>query len=329
MIDKAKKLLVLSSGGDAPGMNAAIRSVVRTALYNNFEVYGAVGGYQGILDKKIIAMNNRFVGNCIQKGGTILKTGRCQEFFQHEVRVKAAQIINEQNFSAMIVLGGNGSFNGARLLADIAKIQTIGIPCTIDNDIYGTEYTIGFDTACNTALDAIDKIRDTAFSHNRNFLIEVMGRKSGFIAVEVGIAGGAEYILIPEYPTSSADLAAKIKRQNHTKQASIMVMTEGDTPGSSIHFAAELKELTGIDFKVCILGHTQRGGSPSVRDRTVASIMGAEAVKAVVNGSSNKMLAIESGALVFKDFPPEDKPSRNFHDQELLKINSILCDISD
>ena len=328
MNKKARKLLVLSSGGDAPGLNAAIRSVVRTARYHQFEVYGAVGGYAGILEEKIIPMNKRFVGNCIQKGGTILKTGRCKAFYEAKNRAKAAQIIRSQGFDAMIVLGGNGSFNGAKLLADIANIQTIGIPCTIDNDIYGTEYTIGFDTACNTALTAIDKIRDTAFSHNRHFLIEVMGRDAGFLAVEVGIAGGAELILIPEFPLSKEELVTRLSHRSEDKQASIVVKTEGRTPGTSIQLADDIKEMSGIEFKVCILGHTQRGGTPSVKDRTIASIMGAEAVNAIMHGSSNKMLAIEHGDLVFKNVPPADKPSRSFQDAELLHMNSILCDLA-
>jgi 6-phosphofructokinase 1 len=327
MTNKIKKILVITSGGDAPGMNAAIRAIVRTAIHYGIEVYGSGLGYQGLVERDIFPLSVDFVANSIQRGGTILKTARYPEFHKPEVRRIAANVLKEFGIDALIVLGGDGSFRGAALLEKEFDLKVMGIPCTIDNDIRGTDYTIGFDTACNTALQAIDRIRDTAFSHNRNFLVEVMGRASGFLAVTVGIAGGAEFILIPEDPLSSEQLAARINARRRKKLGSIIVVAEADQAGRSFKLAEDLKKLVGMEYKVCILGHTQRGGSPTVEDRKVASLMGSRAVDALLEGKSQKMLGMRKGELVLAEFPDPSLGARQFDDPELIRINQVLCDI--
>ncbi len=326
MSTEIKKLIVLTSGGDAPGMNAAIRAVVRTAVHYGIEVYGSEMGYCGLVNKKIYPLTQASVANCIQRGGTILKTARSEKFYEQSVRDQCRQFLLSQSINAMIVLGGDGSFTGASLLAN-NKLSVIGIPCTIDNDIVDTEYCIGFDTARNTALEAIDKIRDTAFSLDRNFIIEVMGRSSGFLAVDVGIAGGAEIILTPEFPMSAQDMLQKMQKKRRKKMSSIIVIAEADSPGRSLNIAAELKQLSGINYKVCILGHTQRGGSPSLMDRKMASIMGAKAVEALRQGQSKQMTAVNHGVITLVDFPDPDHSTRYFSDEELLRLNEIICEI--
>lgn len=326
MPSKLNKIAILSSGGDSPGMNAAIRAAVRFAHYCNLEVYGVEGGYRGLVEKKIHKMDNISVANCIQRGGTILKTDRCIEFKNKQVRDQCREFLAQQDIDGLIVLGGDGSFAGAATLANEGGPNVIGIPCTIDNDIVGTEYCIGFDTARNTALNAIDKIRDTALSLDRNFIIEVMGRSSGFLAVDVGIAGGAEIILIPEFPTQAKDLVTQIQKHRRKKLASIIVAAEADQPGHSVQLAEQIKQLSGIDYRVCILGHTQRGGTPTVVDRRIASIMGAKAVQSLVNGENKKMIAALHGKTQAADFPEPGKGRRYFQDQELLNINQIICD---
>lgn len=322
-----KKIVILTSGGDAPGMNAAIRAAVRTALYYDIEVYGAESGYAGLAAKKLIPLDARSVANCIQRGGTILKTQRFLPFHQKPVRDQVREYLAEQKVDALIVVGGNGSFQGAAVLEDEGGPATIGIPCTIDNDINGTDYCIGFDTACNTALQAIDKIRDTAFSLERNFIIEVMGRSSGFIAVDVGVAGGAEIITTPEFPLSDEALVEKIKLQHTKKLASIIVMAEADKPGHSLAIAEKIKQLTGIEYRVCILGHTQRGGTPTVKDRVVASLMGAKAIEALREGHTQKMTAFLGGQVTLAPLPDPKNPTLYFRDKELLRLNQIICEI--
>ncbi len=327
MANQPKKLLVLSSGGDAPGMNAAIRAAVRSARYYDIDVYGAENGYTGLMQEQIMPLSEADVANCIMRGGTILKTGRCPAFKEKAVRDQCRAFLKQQQFDAMIVLGGDGSFAGAELLAEEGGPAVIGIPCTIDNDINGTEYCIGFDTACNTALEAIDKIRDTAFSFDRNFLIEVMGRSSGFLAVEVGIAGGAEVILIPEYPLTPDELVEKIQNKHRKKLASIIVVAESDQPGCSIKLAEDIKNRSGIEYRVCILGHTQRGGTPTVHDRKVASLMGANAVEALRAGHTKLMTAIQKGKYCLTPFPQPGKGTRYFNDEQVLKLNEVICSI--
>lgn len=327
MTRPAKKIVLLTSGGDAPGMNAVIRAVVRMAVYHEFEILGSEMGFQGLVDKKLLPLNARSVANCIQRGGTILKAGRCKDFRDKGTRDQVREFLRQENIDALIVIGGNGSFTGATQLQKEGGPNVIGIPCTIDNDVNGTDYCIGFDTACNTALNAIDKIRDTAFSHEHNFLIEVMGRASGFIAANVGMAGGAEIILTPEFPMNIDQLSTLIKKQIGKKTISIIVVAEANQPGHSFDLAKQIKAKTGIDYKVCVLGHTQRGGTPSDKDRVIGSLMGARAVEALKKGLTQKMMASHNGNIIEVDFPPPDDATRFFNDQELLKINQVICEI--
>ncbi len=320
-----KKIIVLTSGGDAPGMNAAIRAVVRTGSYYGLKVYGCKLGYQGLVDEKLISLEPESVANCIQHGGTILKADRCMDFYEKSVRDRCRAFLKSETIDGLIVIGGNGTFRGAALLSEEGGPAVIGIPGTIDNDIYNTEYTIGFDTARNTALQAIDKIRDTASSHNRNFVVEVMGRRSGFLAVDVGIAGGAEIILIPEVDISYQAIADKLTQHKRPKQSSIIVVAEADKPGRSFEIAKQLEHITGITYRVCILGHTQRGGSPTTADRLIASEMGYLAVKSLIENQSHKMTAMNQGRLALAPFPTEENTTRVFTDKRLLELNDVLC----
>jgi 6-phosphofructokinase 1 len=320
-----KKIVVLTSGGDAPGMNAAIRAVVRTGHYYGLAVYGCKFGYQGLVDQQLIPLQPENVANCIQQGGTILKAERCEAFYKQEIRDKCRAFLQAEQIDGLVVIGGNGTFQGASLLAEEGGPAVIGIPGTIDNDIPNTEYTIGFDTARNTALMAIDKIRDTASSHNRNFLVEVMGRKSGFLAVDVGIAGGAEIIIIPEAEISIEKMATNLASHKRLKQSSIIVVAEADQPGRSFQIAKQLEALTHQAFRVCILGHTQRGGTPTTLDRLLASEMGYLAVKSLVEGFSHKMTAMQQNKLLLSAFPKKGGHTRQFTNKQLLEVNEVLC----
>lgn len=321
------KLLILSSGGDAPGMNAAIRAVVRYGLHAGMEVYGCLQGFEGLIHQQIEPLEADAVANCIQRGGTILKTARSDTFRQPEVQARCIDYLVEQKFDSIVVLGGNGSFQGANKLAQGANLQVVGIPCTIDNDIPGTEYCIGFDTACNTALESIDRIRDTALSHDRNFIVEVMGRASGFLAVEVGIAGGAECIITPEFPISAEKIVDIIRRKKRKKLTSIIVCAEANQPGHSIRLAAEIQRISGLEYKTCILGHIQRGGTPSVKDRYIGTLMGSAALTAIQNGLSEKMTAVIDGDITLTSLPDATSNTQFFHREDLLKLNSIVCGI--
>ncbi len=325
-----KKILIICSGGDAPGMNAAIRAVTRCAIAKNIEVFGAEGGYVGLVNESLLPLSQKSVANCLQKGGTFLKTGRSREFHHKATRDRCREFLKKKGINGLIVLGGDGSFQGATLLSseEVTDLQVIGIPCTIDNDIPGTDYTIGFDTARNTAIQAIDKIRDTAFSTDRNFLIEVMGRSSGFLAVDVGIAGGAEMMLIPEFPISTEELIQNIQSSQRHKMASIIVVAEGGKTGHSVQLAEEIKAKTGILYTVCILGHTQRGGSPTVLDRKMAALMGARAVDAFLAGETQKMTAAKGNEIFMAPFPLIHQSTDFFSDQKLLELNNILCNVS-
>src|SRR3990167_2613540 len=322
-----KKIVTLTSGGDAPGMNAALRAVVRRAIYSNIEVFGSENGFSGLVNEQLVPLDARSVANCIQRGGTILKTKRVPEFHHPEVRQKCVTFLKKQHIDGLVVLGGDGSFTGAELLHQEGGPNVIGIPCTIDNDIQGTDYCIGFDTACNTAIEAIDKIRDTALSLDRNFIIEVMGRSSGFIAVEVGIAVGAEFILIPEFPMQFEQLAESIKNQYGKKLTSIIVAAEADQPGHTFQLANEIKEKTGIEYRVCVLGHTQRGGTPSVKDRVTAALMGAHAVEALLACKKGMMIAHVRGEITTVPFQKSERATRHFHNLDDLKTNQIICQI--
>lgn len=321
-----KKLAVLTSGGDAPGMNAAIRAVVRTAIYHEIEVVGILKGYQGLIDDECVSLTAKDVSNIIQRGGTILKTARCEAFRTNEGRAIAYQVLKKHEIDAIIVIGGDGSFAGARTLTQEYKIPVIGIPGTIDNDIAGTSYSIGFDTAVNTAIEAIDKIRDTASAHNRVFVVEVMGRNSGLIALQSGVSCGAEDILVPEQITNFDSILKQIdydKRRN--KYMRIIVVAEGDDFGGAEKLTQYIKEhFPKMDVKKAILGHIQRGGSPSHYDRWMASRFGFVAVKALLEGESEKMTAWIGSQVTLTPFQNDlPKPKVNEDDLIMAKILSI------
>jgi len=290
---------VFTSGGDAPGMNAAIRAVVRTGISSGLEVVGIHGGYSGLLDNSFEKMNLRSVANIIQRGGTVLKTGRCIEFHKPEVRQKAALNLKAAGIEGLVCIGGDGSFRGAHALFVEQQIPSIGVPGTIDNDIFGSELSIGFDTAVNTALQAIDRIRDTAASHDRVFVIEVMGRDSGFIALSAGLGGGAEIIFTPDFPVTWEKVIEKINQgQSRGKRSSIIVTAEGQKPGRAYDLAEQLRKRANIDAKVCILGHQQRGGSPTATDRILASRLGAAAIQLLLQGEKDIMVGVEGERIV-------------------------------
>ncbi len=290
-IKMMKKIGVLTSGGDAPGMNACIRSIVRTAISNNIKVIGIQRGYQGLLEKDFIEMGPRSVSNIIQRGGTILKTSRCEDFKRWDGREKAVNRLKEMNIDGIVVIGGDGTFHGAKKISEEWEVKIIGVPGTIDNDIYGTDYTVGFDTAVNTAVEAVDKIRDTAGSHDRQFIIEVMGRHAGFIALEVGMSCGAEEILIPERKTLIKKIAQRIMEGKISGKTSyIIIVGEGDEEGDAFEISHKLNRITGLEFKICVLGHIQRGGSPSAIDRILGTKLGIWAVESLLKGETGKMI---------------------------------------
>jgi 6-phosphofructokinase 1 len=295
-----KRIGVYTSGGDSPGMNAAIRAVVRTAVHHEIEVFGIYQGYVGMLQNQIRQLHSNDMANVLKNGGTLLKTGRSTEFMQQEARSKAAQHVRSHGIEGLICIGGDGSFRGAHLLSTENGIPVVGIPATIDNDIFGTDQTIGFDTAMNTAVEAIDRIRDTAASHDRLFIVEVMGRDSGFLAVEAGLAGGAEEIFFAENPVTVDDAIEHIKKGlARGKKSSILIAAEGHKPGRAYDLAESIRKKAGFDSKVCVLGHVQRGGAPTAGDRVLASRMGAAGVDALRAGQSNVMIALQNGKLVY------------------------------
>lgn len=290
---------VFTSGGDAPGMNACLRAVVRTALGSGLRVVGIRRGYAGMLCGDFEAMNHASVSNIIQLGGTILKTARSKGFCERDQRVCAARLMKEAGVEGLVAIGGDGTFRGAQCLWDEHGIPVIGVPGTIDNDIYGTDETIGYDTAVNTALDAIDRIRDTATSHERLFFVEVMGREAGFIALSVGAAGGAEMILVPEHDIGVEDIHRTILAGiAQGKMSSIIVVAEGDEEGGALEIARRVRQLGGVECRATILGHTQRGGRPTARDRILASELGAAAVNALLAGESAQMVGRVNGEIV-------------------------------
>lgn len=294
-----KKIAVLTSGGDAPGMNAAIRAVVRSSIHRGLEVTGILGGYAGMVEARFQKLTLRDMANVIQRGGTVLKTGRCPEFHKSETRTQAAQNLKNLGIEGLICIGGDGSFRGAHALSKEHQIKVIGIPGTIDNDIWGTDNTIGFDTAVNTALDAIDKIRDTAASHDRLFIVEVMGRNSGFIAASVGLAGGAEAIFTPDIPLTVDQAVEKVRAgQAKGKMSSILIAAEGQKPGRAYDLAEQIRKKSGLDAKVCILGHQQRGGTPTATDRILASRLGAAAVDLLIQGDTDLMVGTQGQQIV-------------------------------
>lgn len=320
-----KKIAVFTSGGDSPGMNAAIRAVVRTAIQYPLEVYGIIGGYEGLVKGQWESLQARSVANIIQRGGTILKTGRYPEFLLPEVRAKAASLIKQAGIDGLICIGGDGSFTGAHALFQEQGVAVVGMPGTIDNDISGTDLTIGFDTAVNTALDALDKIRDTADSHDRLFLVEVMGRSSGYIAAYAGLAGGAEDVLVPDWPVALDVVIGRIdEARRRGKKSSIVVVAEGEKPGRVYDLAEQIRRKSGLEAKVAILGHQQRGGSPTATDRILASRMGAFAVDALVKGHSDVMVGVQGGKLVLVPFAEAIKKDKKTP-EEFLRLVRYLA----
>lgn len=320
-----KHVAVLTSGGDAPGMNAAIRAVVRTAIHDGVLVSGVHRGFQGLIEADVEQIQARGVANIIQRGGTILRTARSEDFYEPEGRAKAAEVMHEIGIDGLVVIGGDGSFRGAQALAREHGISVVGIPATIDNDIYGTDVSIGFNTAINVALEAVDRLRDTAASHDRLFLVEVMGRHAGHIALHVGVAGGAEAILIPEEPVPAEQVADMIvAAQARGKASSIIVVAEGAYPGGAKELQRVVIERSGYEIRSVILGHTQRGGTPSTRDRVLASRLGFHAVRALLRGENGMMVGTDRREVVLRDlaFVVDNKKDI---DRELLEIAAVLA----
>ncbi|MCH5220345.1 MAG: 6-phosphofructokinase [Muribaculaceae bacterium] len=308
-----KTIGILTSGGDAPGMNAAIRSVTRAAIFNDLKVKGIYRGYRGLIDDEIVEFKTQNVSNIIQQGGTILKTARCAEFMTVEGRQLAYDILRRHQIDALVVIGGDGSLTGARVFANEFNFPIIGLPGTIDNDLYGTDSTIGYDTALNTIMDCVDKIRDTATSHERLFFIEVMGRNAGFLALNGAIASGAEAAIIPEISTEVDQLAELIQNGfRKSKNSSIVLVAESPITGGAMGMAERVKkEFPRYDVRVTILGHLQRGGSPTAHDRILASRMGAAAIDALMEDQRNVMIGIKNDDIVYVPFSKaikNDKP---------------------
>lgn len=323
--DGIKCVGILTSGGDAPAMNAAIRAVTRAAIYHGFEVKGIMRGYKGLLTGEIVPFKTQNVSNIIQQGGTILKTARCDEFKTPEGRAQAHETMLREGIDALVVIGGDGSLSGARIFASEYNIPIVGLPGTIDNDLYGTDTTIGYDTALNTIMEAVDKIRDTASSHERLFFIEVMGRNAGFLALNGAIATGCEAAIIPEIATEVDQLAELISNGfRKSKNSSIVLVAESEITGGAMGLAERVKtEYPGYDVRVTILGHIQRGGSPTASDRILASRMGEAAIVALMEGQRNVMIGIRDNQIDYVPFTKairDDKPI----DRELLNTIKIL-----
>jgi 6-phosphofructokinase 1 len=320
-----KRIAVLTSGGDSPGMNAAIRAVVRSAVFQEIEVLGVFKGYQGLIDGDFKKLHVRSVAKILGRGGTILKSARCEEFMSEEGRAKAFENLRKNNVNGLVVIGGNGTFTGALKLFNEHNFPVIGLPGTIDNDLDGTDHTIGFDTATNNVVEAVDKIRDTADSHNRLFFVEVMGRHNGFIALRTGIATGAIAVMTPETDISVDGLVQILAEgQKNKKSSSIVIVAEGDSSGGAYKLAQEVKKRTDqYDIRITVLGHLQRGGNPSCSDRVLASRLGIEAVEALINGVSNCMVGVVNDNLVHTPF--EDAIANKIHTlKDEVRIARIL-----
>lgn len=318
---------ILTSGGDAPGMNAAIRAVTRAAIFQGIKVKGIYRGYRGLISGEIREFQTQSVSNIIQQGGTILRTARSDEFMTEEGRQKAYENLKKEEIDALVVLGGDGTFTGARVFAQEFNVPVVGVPCTIDNDVCGTDYTIGYDTALNTIVEAVDKIRDTANSHERLFFVEVMGRDAGFLALNSALASGAEAAIIPEIVTGEDQLESLIQRGfRKTKNSSIVLVAESDATGGAIGVAQRLKEThPEYDSRITILGHLQRGGTPSAMDRILASRLGAAAIDALIEEQRNVMVGINNDKVVYVPFTKaikDDKPV-DIRLMEVLKTLSV------
>jgi 6-phosphofructokinase 1 len=316
---------ILTSGGDSPGMNAAIRAVTRTAIYNNIRVKAIYRGYKGLISGDIKEFQTQNVSNIIQQGGTILKTARSQEFLTKEGRQKAFEVIQKEKIDALVVLGGDGTFRGARVFGQEFNFPIIGVPCTIDNDLYGTDYTIGYDTALNTIVQSVDKIRDTATSHDRLFFIEVMGRDAGFLALNSAMASGAEAAIIPEIETAVDQLEVLIEKGfRKSKNSSIVIVAESEVTGGALGVAQRLKENhPDYDARVTILGHIQRGGSPSASDRVLASRLGEAAIEALIDEQRSIMVGIINDEVVYVPFNKATKNEKEVK-KSLLDILTKL-----
>jgi len=322
-----KKIAVFTSGGDAPGMNACIRAVVRGAIYHGIEVFGIRRGYNGMISGDIIPMSSQSVSNIVQRGGTILKSARSKEFMTPEGRKKAYENLMSNGIEGLVAIGGNGTFTGAEVFFNEYQLPTVGCPGTIDNDLYGTDYTIGFDTAVNTSLEAIDKIRDTADSHDRIFFIEVMGRDSGYIAIQSGIGGGAEIVMVPETHTPIKKVVSTLREGwTRSKSSSIVVVAEGDEEGHAAEIAGKIKEQIGdkLDIRVTTLGHIQRGGSPTCFDRLIASRMGYSAVECLTDGRHNVFVGIVNNKMHYIPLNEAVKKKQRIS-EEWLRIVKILA----
>ncbi|MFT5167851.1 MAG: 6-phosphofructokinase 1 [Saprospiraceae bacterium] len=325
MAKDIKRIAVFSSGGDAPGMNAAIRAVVRTATYHDLHIYGIYKGYDGMIEGKYKRLETSDVGNIMHRGGTILKTARSMEFMTKEGRQHAYESLMANDIDACVAIGGNGTFTGAHIFSKEHKIPIIGVPGTIDNDLYGTDYTIGFDTAINTAVDAVDKIRDTADSHNRLFFVEVMGRNSGFIALNTAIGSGASNVMIPETDTSIDDLINQLKKgAKREKLFSLVIVAEGNKNGGAMEIAEKVRaKFDYYDTKVTIIGHLQRGGSPTCMDRVLASRLGYSAVEGLIAGEYNKMVGIVNNKIKFTPFKDAISKEKRV-ENDLINMAQIL-----
>lgn len=328
MAKEIKRIAVFTSGGDAPGMNAAVRAIVRNAFNNDLHIYGIMRGYEGMIDGNIRRLETTDVSNIIHRGGTILKTARSQRFMTPEGRKLAYENLIDNDIDALIAIGGNGTLTGAKLfISEYPDIQVIGIPGTIDNDLFGTDYTIGFDTAVNTAVQAVDKIRDTADSHNRLFFVEVMGRNSGYIALHTAIAGGAGGVLIPEEDSSIDDLVKLLKRSaKRAKLFSIVIVAEGNHMGTVYDIAKLVEDKIDLydDIKVTVIGHLQRGGSPSAFDRVLASVLGFSTVDALMEGKTGVMAGIKNNNVHYTTFEDAITKRKTFN-KDMLRLAHILA----
>ena len=326
MKNKVTKIGVMTSGGDSPGMNAAVRAVVRTGIYNGLEVYGIMRGYSGLIENDIFKMESRSVANIIQRGGTILKTARSKAFITPEGRKIAYDNLKQHGIDGLVIIGGDGSFKGAQTFSNEFDIPCIGLPGTIDKDIAGTDVTIGFDTAVNTAVEAIDKIRDTMDAHDRLFIVEVMGRDAGYIALHSGIATGAENIVIPETKTDIEALIASLsEKEKRKKLVNLVVVAEGGEFGDANHLSAIIKErIPEAETRVCILGHIQRGGAPTCQDRLIASHMGYYAVESLLTGRHNVMVGVVNNKIHYTPLDKAVKEKQKIG-QEWMKIVKILA----
>jgi 6-phosphofructokinase 1 len=318
-----KRIGVYTSGGDAPGMNACVRAVVRAGIYNGCEVMGVQYGYEGMIEGRFVDLQARSVSNIIQRGGTILRTARSEQFRTVEGRAAAAKNLKAHGIEGLVAIGGDGTFQGATFLNEEHVIPIVGVPGTIDNDLYGTDYTIGYDTAVNTAMEAIDKIRDTAASHDRLFYVEVMGRDAGFIALDVGISSGAEHIVVPEKQVDSQELQEALARSKKQKSSAVIIVAEGEDAGGAFKLAEKIKDAAGYDYRVCVLGHIQRGGSPSARDRLLASKLGVASVEALLEGQTCVMVGEINGKVAFT--PLRDTwTKRKAIDKDMWRLAAVL-----